>query len=128
MKTAATKKTASKQASARSNKVTRVTIAPKKAPKATWTQEQRKRLASMKDEDIDLSDIPEAKPGAAWVRHADRLARQAKEPKKPVTMRIDNDVLAVFKQLAAQTDRKYQSIMQDVLRTFAEHQKTQTRR
>lgn len=128
MKTTSTKKTARKQAAVKVSKVTRMSVDPKKAPKPTWTREQRQRLAAMKDEDIDLSDIPEARPEATWVHHAGRLAQQAKEPKKPVTMRIDSDVIAVFKKLATQTDRKYQSIMQDVLRAFAEHQKPQTRR
>jgi uncharacterized protein (DUF4415 family) len=128
MKTASAKKTSRKKAATKVSNITRVSIDPKKPPKIAWTPEQRRRLADVKDEDIDLSDIPEAKAGAAWVRHADRVAQQVKEAKQPITIRIDGDVLAVFKKLAAKTDRKYQSIMQDVLRAFAEHQKPHTRR
>jgi uncharacterized protein (DUF4415 family) len=128
MKTASAKKTARKKATTKVSKVTRMSVDPKNPPKITWTPEQRQRLAVIKDEDIDLSDIPEAKPGATWVRHADRVAQQVKEAKQPITIRIDGDVLAVFKKLAAKTDRKYQSIMQDVLRAFAEHQKPPARR
>jgi uncharacterized protein (DUF4415 family) len=69
------------------------------------------RLAAMPDSRIDTADIPEA-PAENW-RHASRgdLYRPVK---RPVTIRLDADVVAWFKDRAA--NGGYQSEINRVLR------------
>lgn len=66
-----------------------------------------KRLANMKDEDIDTSDIPEV---TDWSRA--EVGKFYRPVKKQVTLRIDADVLAWFKSQSA----KYQTEINSVLR------------
>ena len=54
----------------------------------------KRQLASVKDKDIDFSDIPEL--GEAFFRNA-RLVLPPKAGKAPVTLRLDRDVLNWFK-------------------------------
>jgi uncharacterized protein (DUF4415 family) len=61
-----------------------------------------RRLAKMKDEDIDLSDIPEI----------------------PLTLRIDTDVLQWFKE----TGKGYQTRINSLLRTYMEESENAGRR
>ena len=73
-------------------------------------REQLARLAEMRDEDIDLSDIPEITE-EAW--------RNARRPhfrplKRPVTIRLDADLIEWFKTQAG--DRPYQTEINRVLR------------
>lgn len=49
-----------------------------------------------------------------------------KHLKKPVTIRIDIDTLAYFKELAAESDIPYQKLMNYFLRDCAEHHKKPT--
>lgn len=76
------------------------------------TAEQRdrlRRLAETPDEDIDFSDIPE-------LTEADfaRGVWKSGSLKKQVTVRLDPDVLAFFKQ----GGRGYQTRMNAVLRAY----------
>jgi uncharacterized protein (DUF4415 family) len=83
-------------------------------------QKQADELAAMPDEDIDTQDIPEA-PADAW-KHA-RRPDFYRPLKKTVTLRLDMDVLAWFKD---RTERGYQTEMNRVLRKYmieAENQK-----
>lgn len=66
-----------------------------------------KRLAKMKDEDIDLTDIPEQ---ADWSGGA--VGKFYRPVKQQVTLRIDADVLAWFKAQGG----KYQSALNAALR------------
>ena len=72
------------------------------------------RLRRMKDEDIDLSDIPELSADfidkMTWVG-----------PKVAVSLRVDPDVLEWFKHRG----RGYQSRINAVLRAFVHAQKAQ---
>ncbi|MGW8138395.1 BrnA antitoxin family protein (plasmid) [Sphingomonas zeae] len=84
-----------------------------KKPFSPELQEQLDRLADLPDNRIDTTDIPEAS-AEAW-KHAYRpdLYRPVK---KPVTLRLDADVLAWFKQHAK--GRGYQTEINQVLRRY----------
>ncbi|MCW7551767.1 BrnA antitoxin family protein [Endozoicomonas gorgoniicola] len=77
-----------------------------KKPSATdW-----KQLAAMEDEDIDTSDIPELD---------DEFFNQAElrvPVKKPVTIRLDSDVLEWFKEQG----QGYQTRINHLLRKYME--------
>lgn len=76
-----------------------------KRSKTDW-----KRLAEMKDEDIDTSDIPELDD--AFFENA-----ELKIPKKqPVTLRLDTDVLMWFKSQG----QGYQTRINKLLRRYME--------
>jgi uncharacterized protein (DUF4415 family) len=75
------------------------------------TDEQRKRLLEMKDEDIDYSDAPPSPPDAVWTRPG-RLIPDGN--KKQITVRLDADVLEFFKK----TGTRYQSRINAALREY----------
>ncbi len=78
-----------------------------KVSKTDW-----KRLAEMKDNDIDTSDIPE-------LDDAFFLNAEVKVPaKQPVTLRLDSDVLGWFKSQGA----GYQTRINKLLRSYMENQ------
>lgn len=83
----------------------------KKVSKAeTNTKTDWKRLAKMKDKDIDTRDIPEL--DAAFFKQADiRLPE-----KKPVTIRLDADVIDWFKEQG----QGYQTRINKLLRSYME--------
>ncbi len=67
-----------------------------------------------KFKDLDFAD---AKP-VAETPHLAKLQAQSGQ-KTRITMRIDNEVLAVFKARAATVGGNYQTMMNDALRQFA---------
>jgi uncharacterized protein (DUF4415 family) len=75
-----------------------------------------KRIDSLRDEDIDYSDIP--KQGADFFAHAIIWPG----PKKQITLRIDPDVLTFFRKHG----RGYQSTINAVLRKYMETRKEET--
>jgi uncharacterized protein (DUF4415 family) len=77
----------------------------KNTSKTNW-----ERLSSMKDKDIDTSDIPELDD--AFFRQADLRV----PPKQPVTLRVDTDVLAWFKSQG----HGYQTRINKLLRGYME--------
>ncbi len=80
-----------------------------KPSKTDW-----KRLSKMKDRDIDTSDIPELDD--AFFQNAElRLP-----PKQPVTLRLDADVLAWFKE----GGQGYQTRINQLLRRYMESQQS----
>ena len=80
-----------------------------KLSKTDW-----KRLSRMKDKDIDTSDIPELDD--AFFQNAElRLP-----PKQPVTLRLDADVLAWFKEGGP----GYQTRINKLLRRYMESQQS----
>jgi uncharacterized protein (DUF4415 family) len=72
-----------------------------------------KRIDSLRDEDIDFSDIPEQGP--------DFFARAIIWPglKKQITLRLDPDVLTFFRKQG----KGYQSTINAVLRKYVEARK-----
>ena len=73
------------------------------------------RVRNMKDEDIDLSDIPEQ--GEEFFKNAQWLM-----PPENVTLTIDHDVLEWFK---SQGEAEYSRRINAALRIYAEaHQQT----
>ena len=72
---------------------------------------QLAKLAAMSDDDIDTDDIPEA-PEENWI-HATRPGLY-RPIKRPVTIRLDADVVDWFKDQAS--GRGYQSEINRVLR------------
>ena len=80
-----------------------------KLSKTDW-----KRLSRMKDKDIDTGDIPELDD--AFFQNAElRLP-----PKQPVTLRLDADVLAWFKEGGP----GYQTRINKLLRRYMESQQS----
>ena len=81
-----------------------------KPSKTDW-----KRLSKMKDKDIDTSDIPELDD--AFFQNAELRV----PPKQPVTLRLDADVLAWFKE----GGQGYQTRINQLLRRYMESQESQ---
>lgn len=80
------------------------------------TEEQKRALRELRDEDIDLSDIPELTSG--WRRVSELIPPGNKEQ---ITLRLDADVLQFFKS----TGRRYQSRINAALREYMNsHRKT----
>jgi uncharacterized protein (DUF4415 family) len=76
-----------------------------------------KRIDSLRDEDIDYSDIPKLGP--------DFFARAIlwPGPKKQITLRLDPDVLAFFRKRG----KGYQTSINAVLRKYVEVVKSRRR-
>ncbi|HSY63613.1 MAG TPA: BrnA antitoxin family protein [Terriglobales bacterium] len=72
-----------------------------------------KRVDSLRDEDIDYSDIPEQGPD--FFAHAIIWPG----PKKQITLRIDPDVLTFFRKQG----RGYQTVINAILRKYMEARK-----
>jgi uncharacterized protein (DUF4415 family) len=75
--------------------------------------DQLSRLAALPDDQIDTKDIPEA-PVENWI-HA-RRGELYRPLKQPVTIRLDADVLAWFKEHSGA--RGYQTEINRVLRQY----------
>ena len=76
------------------------------------SQTDWKRVDALKDEDIDYSDVPEL--GVSFWETAKVLDHGAK---KPITIRIDQDVITWFKSRGG----RYQVLMNKVLRSYMEN-------
>lgn len=81
-------------------------------------EEREKKLLEMSDEDIDLSDIPEL--DEEFFKNAKLVERKPRT--EAISIRIDTEVLQWFKSHAK--DRGYQTLINDVLRTYVHHHKT----
>ena len=88
------------------------TLDPKRPP--ALTKKAKARLAALSDENISFTDIPTTY-GVAWKRPG---LLTPEENKRQITLRIDADVLSFFKT----TGRRYQTRMNDVLRSYMEAQ------
>ena len=77
---------------------------------------QLERLAAMRDEDIDLSDMPEVTDFTGWVR-----GKFYRPVKQQLTLRLDADVVHWFKT-HADGERGYQTKINAALRGFVEEQ------
>jgi uncharacterized protein (DUF4415 family) len=81
------------------------------------------RLAAMKDEDIDLSDIPEV-TAEMFARGIVRRNLEPIQRKKQLTLRIDSDVVDWYKNQG----RGYQTRINSLLRAYMkEHQRHTSR-
>lgn len=83
----------------------------KKTERSAALQAELDHLATLSDAGVDTNDIPEA-PSENWV-HARRPGLY-RPIKKPVTLRLDADVVTWFKEHAE--DRGYQTEINRVLR------------
>ena len=74
-----------------------------------------KRVDAMKDEDIDLSEIPEITP-EMFARGIVRRGLKPIPPKQQLTLRMDSDVIEWFKNQG----RGYQTKINSLLRAYME--------
>lgn len=82
-----------------------------------------KRIDAMKDEDIDLSDIPEATP-EMFARAVLRRNFKVIPRKKQLTLRVDSDVIDWYKNQGP----GYQTRINSLLRAYMkEHQRNGAR-
>ena len=83
-------------------------------------EEREKKLAEMSDEDIDFSDIPEL--DEAFFKNAKLVKRQPNT--EAISIRVDTDTLEWFRAIAKNNPeiRGYQTLINDVLRTYVTHQ------
>jgi uncharacterized protein (DUF4415 family) len=72
----------------------------------------------MRDEDIDLSDLPEVTP-EMFAKAVVRKNFKPLPPKRQLTLRIDNDVVEFFKEQG----RGYQTKINQLLRAYMEAHK-----
>ena len=79
------------------------------------TPEQVQALRELRDEDINLSDIPE-QTGGGWRRVSELVPA---ENKQQITLRLDADLIAFFRA----TGRRYQSRINAALREYVTAQK-----
>lgn len=83
----------------------------RKKPLSRSERDQLSRLTKLRDKDIDTADIPEA-PAENWVYA--RRGEFYRPRKQAVTIRLDSDLLAWFKDHAQ--GRGYQTEINRVLR------------
>jgi uncharacterized protein (DUF4415 family) len=76
------------------------------------------RLRNMRDEDIDLSDLPEVTP-EMFAKAVVHKNFKPLPPKRQLTLRIDNDVVEFFKEQG----RGYQTKINQLLRAYMEAHK-----
>ena len=94
----------------------RFRLDPEKPPVLTPKERQAwEELKTLRDEDIDLSDIPE-QTGGGWRRVSELVPA---ENKQQITLRLDADVIEFFRA----TGRRYQSRMNAALREYINAQK-----
>ena len=74
------------------------------------TEAEMQALRELRDEDIDLSDIPE-QTGGGWRRVSELVPA---ENKQQITLRLDADVIEFFRA----TGRRYQSRINAALREY----------
>jgi uncharacterized protein (DUF4415 family) len=79
-------------------------------------EERQKKFIEMSDEDIDYSDIPPL--DEEWFKNAKLVKRGPRT--EQISIRIDTEVLEWFKDHAE--GRGYQTLINDVLRTYVKHQ------
>lgn len=78
-----------------------------------------KRVDTMRDEDIDFSDIPEVTP-EQFARAIARKGLKPLPPKQQVTLRLDADVLRWFRAQG----RGYQTQINTLLRAYVDAHRT----
>ncbi|MFM7437949.1 MAG: BrnA antitoxin family protein [Microcystaceae cyanobacterium] len=79
-------------------------------------EERQKKFLEMSDEDIDYSDIPSLDD--EFFKNAELVTRTAQT--EQVSIRLDVEILEWFRNHAQETS--YQTLINDVLRTYVKHQ------
>ena len=82
-------------------------------PLSKAEREQLEQLTALSDDAIDTTDIPELSE-ESWPFA--RRGKYYRPRKQPVTIRLDADVLAWFKENASESGRGYQTEINRVLR------------
>jgi uncharacterized protein (DUF4415 family) len=92
----------------------------KRSPTTRKSKTDLKRLDAMKDEDIDLSDIPEV-TAEMFARGIVRRGLKPVIRKKQLTLRVDGDVVEWYQKQGP----GYQTRINSLLRAYMEeHRKT----
>ena len=92
----------------------------RKKPTSRKSETDWKRIDAMKDEDIDLSDIPEVPP-EMFARGIIRRGLKPVRRKDQLTLRVDSDVVAWYRKLGS----GYQTKINALLRAYMEeHQRS----
>jgi len=79
-------------------------------------EERQKKFLEMPDEDIDYSDIPPLDD--EFFKNAKLVKRSPRT--EQISIRVDTEVLEWFKSHAQ--EKGYQTLINDVLRTYVRHQ------
>ncbi len=84
------------------------------------SEERAKKIQAMSDDDIDYSDIPPL--DEAFFQNAELVKKSPST--EAISIRIDTETLAWFRNYAAKHSavRGYQTLINDVLRTYVKHQ------
>jgi len=93
----------------------------KKSPISSKSLTDWGRLDALRDEDIDLSDIPEITPDM-FARAVVRRGLKPIPSKTQVTLRLDSDVLSWFKTQG----RGYQTRINSLLRAYMQAHERET--
>ena len=91
----------------------------KKAAISKKSRTNWKRIDALKDEDIDLSDIPEVSP-AMFAKAIVRRGLKPVSRKAQLTLRVDSDVLDWYRRQG----QGYQTKINALLRAYMEAHKT----
>ena len=94
----------------------------KKTSTSRKSQTDWKRLDTMKDEDIDTSDIPPVTP-EMFAKAVVRQGLKTRDSKVQLTIRVDRDVLAWFKSRG----RGYQTQINALMRAYMDAHKSARR-
>jgi len=81
------------------------------------SEQRAKEIEAMSDEDIDFSDVSELDED--FFKNAKLVERKPRT--EAISIRIDTDVLQWLKQHAK--NKGYQTLINDVLRTYVHHNK-----
>ena len=87
----------------------------RKSPTSKKSETDWKRLHAMKDEDIDLSDIPAITP-EMFARAVVRRNLKPVARKEQLTLRVDSDVVKWYRRQG----RGYQTRINSLLRAYME--------
>ena len=85
-----------------------------------------KRLRTMKHEDIDLSDIPEATP-EMFARGVLRYGLKPVDPKELLVLRLDRDVIEWYRKQRGY-EARINTLLRDYMREKLREPDSQTRR
>ena len=87
----------------------------KRKPTSRKSKTERKRLSTMKDKDIDFSEIPEVTP-EMFARGIVRRGLKPLPRKRQLTLRVDSDVIEWYRKQG----QGYQTKINSLLRAYME--------
>jgi len=89
-------------------------MAKKQSASSAHGRQAAKNVKSMRDNDIDFSDIPESTDEE--LRRARRVGRPSTgKAKQLIAIRSSPEVLKKLKKLAARSDKPYQTLINELL-------------